>query len=212
MSSLFFIHPDICVAETLPASFYRDQDLFEQLKEKIFVKSWHWIGEDHLLPLESYAHPFILLEHYLDEPMLLVRDRDGKIHCLSNVCTHRGNLVVRNPGKMRQLLCGYHGRRFDLNGQFKMMPEFKEAHDFPRSCDHLPSFPIEKWGPFLFTSLDPGFDFSSVLSKVQERISFLPLNEFRFDPSNSKDYLVNCHWALYCDNYLEGFHIPFVHE
>jgi hypothetical protein len=24
--------------------------------------------------------------------------------------------------------------------------------------------------------------------------------------------VVNAHWALYCDNYLEGFHIPFVHE
>ena len=23
---------------------------------------------------------------------------------------------------------------------------------------------------------------------------------------------INCHWALYCDNYLEGFHIPFVHD
>jgi choline monooxygenase len=28
----------------------------------------------------------------------------------------------------------------------------------------------------------------------------------------SKDYLIQAHWALYCDNYLEGFHIPFVHE
>ena len=28
----------------------------------------------------------------------------------------------------------------------------------------------------------------------------------------SKDYLVHAHWALYCDNYLEGFHIPFVHD
>ena len=36
--------------------------------------------------------------------------------------------------------------------------------------------------------------------------------QFNFDASQSKDYLVNCHWALYCDNYLEGFHIPFVHE
>ena len=26
-----------------------------------------------------------------------------------------------------------------------------------------------------------------------------------------KDYMVNAHWALYCENYLEGFHIPFVH-
>ena len=28
----------------------------------------------------------------------------------------------------------------------------------------------------------------------------------------SRDYFVNAHWALYCENYLEGFHIPFVHQ
>ena len=28
----------------------------------------------------------------------------------------------------------------------------------------------------------------------------------------SKKYIVSANWALYCDNYLEGFHIPFVHE
>ena len=32
------------------------------------------------------------------------------------------------------------------------------------------------------------------------------------DNTISRDYLVHSHWALYCDNYLEGFHIPFVHE
>jgi choline monooxygenase len=32
------------------------------------------------------------------------------------------------------------------------------------------------------------------------------------DSSSSKDFLVHAHWALYCDNYLEGFHVPFVHE
>ena len=38
------------------------------------------------------------------------------------------------------------------------------------------------------------------------------LDEFIFDPNASRDYLVKANWALYCDNYLEGFHIPFVHK
>ena len=44
-----------------------------------------------------------------------------------------------------------------------------------------------------------------------ERLDWLPLNEFIFRPELSKDYYVKAHWALYCENYLEGFHIPFVH-
>jgi choline monooxygenase len=27
-----------------------------------------------------------------------------------------------------------------------------------------------------------------------------------------REYEVEAHWALYCENYLEGFHIPFVHK
>ncbi len=39
----------------------------------------------------------------------------------------------------------------------------------------------------------------------------MPLDEFRHRPDLSKDYYINANWALYCENYLEGFHIPFVH-
>ena len=46
---------------------------------------------------------------------------------------------------------------------------------------------------------------------MTRRIGWLPLEEFVFEPSLSRDYLVQAHWALYCENYLEGFHIPFVH-
>lgn len=210
--SKFFVHPDIREAETLPASFYRDLELFERMKDDIFLKSWHWLGDSPtLLPLDGYAHPFSLLESYLREPMLLVRDKESKIYCMSNVCTHRANLVINNPGKVTNLNCMYHGRQWDYDGTFKRMPEFQEAKNFPRPCDHLHNFKIEEWGPFLFTGLDPEVDFDVIRNFLDKWVGFLPLDEYKLDLSKSKDYLVNCHWALYCDNYLEGFHIPFVH-
>ena len=46
---------------------------------------------------------------------------------------------------------------------------------------------------------------------MDARVGWLPLHEAVFDPSRSRDYLVKANWALYCDNYLEGFHIPYVH-
>jgi choline monooxygenase len=56
-----------------------------------------------------------------------------------------------------------------------------------------------------------GYDFTDVLDAMNRKVGFMPLHEFILDDDRSKDYLVNAHWALYCDNYLEGFHIPFVH-
>jgi choline monooxygenase len=46
---------------------------------------------------------------------------------------------------------------------------------------------------------------------MQSRLSWLPIDEFVYRPDLSSEYQVKAHWALYCENYLEGFHIPFVH-
>jgi len=212
MAHKFNIHPDIAKAETLPASFYKDESIFEIVKEHVFLKSWQWIGDENLVRQSQSVHPFVLLDNYLTEPMLLTKDKEEHISCLTNVCTHRGNLVALNPGKTKKLTCLYHGRRFNLKGKFEHMPEFDEAKDFPRPCDDLHKFPLKKWGPFLFAGLNPTFDFQTVIDKMNERIGFLPLHEFFLNKSLSKDFLVHAHWALYCDNYLEGFHVPFVHE
>lgn len=212
MEKKYSVHKDIRVAETLPAEFYRSQSVFEAIRDEVFFKTWQWIGDESLVPLSYFTHPFLFMDNYITEPLVLVRDGQNKIRCFSNVCTHRGNIVVDHPGKATQLRCHYHGRRFNLDGSFKSMPEFEDAKNFPRPCDDLREFLVSTLDPFIFVSLDPVFDFDTVLQEMTKRIGFLPLHQFKLRKDLSKDYLVNCHWALYCDNYLEGFHIPFVHD
>ena len=48
MPKIFHINSDISKAETLPATFYKDKDIFENVKEKIFLKTWQWIGDENL--------------------------------------------------------------------------------------------------------------------------------------------------------------------
>ena len=207
-----YVNPDIEKAETLPAIFYRSNSYFEELKEKVFLKSWQFVGHKSILPININTYPFKFIKNYIEEPLLLVKDEDEKISCLSNVCTHRANIIINNKGNVRDLRCMYHGRKFDLDGKFKSMPEFSLAKEFPRDCDDLKEFPIANLGPFIFVGLEPSFDFESVCSKINQRISFLPMDHIEYRPDLSKDYMVDSHWALYCDNYLEGFHIPFVHN
>ncbi len=207
------VKKDIRQSATLPASFYSDLSIWEQLKEKVFAASWQMIGDRNVLfGGQETLSPVNLLEKYLDEPLLLTRDEKGGLRCLSNVCTHRGFLLAQHPAKDRKIICGYHGRRFNLAGQMEHMPEFKEAEDFPRPCDHLHQLPLHQWKQFLFTSLGPAFDFSEITEELDRRIGFLDLENFRYAPEYSAEYMVHAHWALYCDNYLEGFHIPFVHH
>ena len=58
MSKMFYINSDISKAETLPASFYRDKEVFENIKEKIFLKTWQWIGDENLVKLPQSSLSF----------------------------------------------------------------------------------------------------------------------------------------------------------
>lgn len=207
----YFVDTDISKAKTLNTDFYTSRETFEQCREKIFAASWQFIGNTDRIKENGDAYPFTLLESYLDEPLLLTKNKSGHINLLSNVCTHRGNLVVDKACKLHNLRCRYHGRMFDLDGKFVSMPEFKEVKDFPSADDNLPGLPVFKWSKWLFTALDNKYAPDLFFRDMMERVSWLPLDEFVFEPSLSKVFNVNANWALYCENYLEGFHIPFVH-
>ncbi len=207
-----FIDANIAKAKTLSTDFYTNNVLFEAAKEKIFAPSWQFIGCKELVKFSGDVQPFVLLEQYLNEPLILTKDKTGGIHCLSNVCTHRGNIIAYKPcSKANHLRCKYHGRLFDLNGKFISMPEFKEVEDFPCEDDHLKSLSLFNWGNLLFTSIGPTEDPSLYFKEMMDRLNWLPIEEFVYRPELSKSYHVEANWALYCENYLEGFHIPFVH-
>ncbi len=206
------VHPDITNAWTLPSAFYKDPGIFARCREEVFARSWQFIGDSDGVRQPGAVHPFTLLEGCLDEPMVLTRNMDDKLHLLSNVCTHRGMAVVEGCGNERYLRCRYHGRRYGLDGNFQHMPEFEGVCNFPQASDNLARPPFAQWDKLLFASVYPLAPFEEVIGPVVERLGWLPINEFLFDPDHSRDYLVRANWALYIDNYLEGFHIPFIHK
>jgi choline monooxygenase len=151
------------------------------------------------------------LDNYINEPLLLTKDKEGALHCMSNVCTHRGNLMVYEPCKLSQLRCKYHGRQFSLDGKFMTMPEFKEVENFPTEADNLHKLPVFEWGKLLFTSLHPDTPPQEFFGEMMKRMEWFPMDKLQLVPERCSDFIVKANWALYCENYLEGFHIPFVH-
>ncbi len=205
------VDPNIEIASTIPSTFYTSPQWYELAKEKIFARTWQFCLTTDELRLAGQMVPHTLLPGILDEPLLFVRDTEDKLHCLSNVCTHRGNLLVEGPCVTDKIRCRYHGRRFNLCGDFVHMPEFENAKNFPTARENLAHVPFEQLGKFLFASAAPAVGFDEVFADLKKRLAWMPFKEFRFDANRSRDYLVKAHWALYCENYLEGLHIPFVH-
>jgi len=206
------VDPDISKSSTLPSSFYVSDSFFQKVKNDIFSRSWQFVGDTDLLKGQTSTYPLNLMEGYLNEPIVLTKDKKERIVCLSNVCTHRGNLVCTHPGSATHLVCNYHGRKFNLEGKVEFMPGFDKVNGFPSAQDHLTQIQLNSWHQFLMVSLDAAFDFEEVAGVMDQRIGFMPFEKFILKAESSREYLVKAHWALYCDNYLEGFHIPFVHQ
>ncbi|MDH5404742.1 MAG: Rieske 2Fe-2S domain-containing protein, partial [Candidatus Heimdallarchaeota archaeon] len=207
----FSVDDDITNASTISAEIYKNEDLFNLAKQAIFYPSWQYVADFEDIKVPGQVYPFTLFEGYMNEPLLMSRDFNDTVHALSNVCTHRGNIVVEDAGNYKNLRCRYHGKKFGIDGCFAFMPEFDDASGFPSEFDNLPKVSFQQWKKFFFISIGNGFGFDELISEMDKRVGWLPIEEFVYDANRSRDYLVNANWALYCDNYLEGFHIPYVH-
>ena len=196
---------------TIDKSFYLKNTLYELSKESLFCKSWQYIADSELLHKSNHnIFPVRLLEHCLDESLIIVNKEDNLL-CLSNICTHRAFELIHEPSKSNKITCGYHGRRFDLNGQVEHMPMFEEVDNFPRACDHLHRLNLHQWKRFLFTSINSSIDFGVIEKQLNHRLLHMDMNQWSYASEYHNSYHIDVHWALYIENYLEGFHIPFVH-
>ena len=199
------IDSDICKAHTLPSRYYTEESLFSDILSRL-SNSFHFAA--HVSQLnENSIIPLPQLENILGEALILTKDE--QIRCLSNVCTHRGMLIATKPCDLKSLKCGYHGRTFGLDGCMRNMPEFTDVENFPTDSDNLREFNIKKWNGIIFLGGEQFFD--AVINEMQNRIGWMNIESFEYDESRHRSYDINANWALYVDNYLEGFHIPFVH-
>ena len=211
------VDPDIRRASSLPGRFYTSEAVFALTRERVLARTWHLLADEERLAGPGRVLPCTLLEGCLDEPVVLTRDAAGGMHCLSNVCTHRGTVVVHEPAEVQGLRCRYHGRRFALDGRFLSMPEFEGVEGFPRAADDLRPVASARLGRLVFAAVDPSVPFEDLVGPARASAASLGIpidaimDRMSSSPDESRDYDVGAHWALYCDNYLEGFHVPFVH-
>ena len=202
------VNKNIADSKLISPNFYNLEKYYHKSIDKIFSKSWQFVNHKNLI--KHRISPFYFMEGSIDEPYLLINDKDTKI--LSNICTHRANVLCLNPSDKKAIKCKYHGRSFDLSGRLNNAPGFENTNNFPTKNDNLIVAPIKIWNDFIFCSINSPIDINPVFEDINLRLKNYPFNNLEFDKSNSNTYTINAHWALYCENYLEGFHVPFIHK
>jgi len=179
--------------------------------ERVFARGWHYALDAQELPRPGAIVPMRFVPGSLDEPLVWTREPSGALHALSNVCTHRANLLAHVPGRAAQLRCEYHGRSFDLCGRARASPGFGPGSGFPRPEDDLRAARHALLGPLAFASLDPHAPFEQLIAELRARCALDTWGAAQGAPERARDYELDANWALYVENYLEGLHVPFVH-
>lgn len=178
-------------------------DDYARQLERVIAPAWSYLADRAELG-DATAVPAVHLPGSIDVPVAITAEP----RVLSNVCTHRGAVLLDGPCMASTIRCPYHGRRFRLDGSVSAAPGFEVLPDEP-----LPSLAHATLGPMLFASLGgkDGPSFEAMIAPARERLAFVPFDAMTPDPASAREYTIDAHFALWCDNYLEGFHIPYVH-
>jgi len=199
---------DISTAQTIPARWYTDPERLALENRRIFWRTWQPVG---------YASKVSRPGDYLacevgGEPIAVVRGNDGVLRAFSNVCRHRASLILRDAGCAKSLRCPYHGWTYALDGKLLVAPEFEGVRNWNLSEVSLPPARVQIWGPFVFVNVDgQAPPLAEVMGTIPEEVAELgcPVDQLHF--SYRRDYLIDCNWKVYIDNYLEGYHLPAAH-
>jgi choline monooxygenase len=199
---------DLSRATTLPASAYLDPAIHAEEKERIFGRTWQLAARTHDLARPGDFVPSTVL----DEPIVIVRDLDESLRAFYNVCRHRAGQVALARGNRKGLQCHYHGWTYGLDGSLRAAPEMDDAEDFDKADFGLLPVTVDTWGPFVFANLDGGGPpLSDLLGAIPEEVSAAGYDVAHMDLVERRDYVIECNWKVYVDNYLEGYHIPIAH-
>ena len=216
------VNQQIECAHTLASRFYTDPAILEIEKDKIFRRTWQLVGTlDHSCGEINGAKKTIsdqetfFTTDVAGEPLLVVRDKTGTLRAFSNVCRHRAGPIALGSGCKNVMRCQYHGWTYALDGKLIGTPDVEGVEFFDRSTMGMFPVRLETWEKFIFVSFHANADdgplesLATYLGKIPEQA-----RGFQFEGLQSaerRDYVINCNWKVYVDNYLEGYHIPIAH-
>jgi phenylpropionate dioxygenase-like ring-hydroxylating dioxygenase large terminal subunit len=193
---------------TLPATWYTDAGVFERERAHIFRRAWHCVG--HLARL---ARPGDYLTADVGGiPVVVLRDQEGTIRALVNVCRHRGHQVAQGQGNKRVLQCPYHAWTYDLDGSLRAAPRADREDEFDACAYALPPLAVGAWGPLVFVNPDPA------AAPLAEALGDLPARVASAAPDlddlllrHRQEYDLRANWKVFVENSIECYHCPVAH-
>ncbi|MDQ2933417.1 MAG: Rieske 2Fe-2S domain-containing protein [Chloroflexota bacterium] len=195
-------------ASTLLKGYYLEPGILEAEKERVFGRTWQLVARaDELQRIGDFVPATVL-----DEPVVITHGLDGQLRAFYNVCRHRAGQVALTRGNRKSLQCRYHGWTYGLDGALRACPEMEATEDFRKEDFGLMPIRVDRWGPFVFVNLDPEAPaLADVMGTIPAEVASAGYDVDRMRSVERREYLIECNWKVYVDNYLEGYHLPIAH-
>lgn len=200
---------------TLPPRAYVDPDLFAREMDEVFAKAWTLAGH-----ASELTKPGSFITSMVGrEPVMVIRGHDGELRAMSNVCRHRGSILLEGTGSVgKAIRCPYHGWTYKDDGSLGAVPQARGYSALDQSAICLPSYRVADIEGLLFVCTDPSQpaaeqQFSEVIPfwrSLGLRRRVVIRWKGTANPARYVDrYSLN--WKTLLENYQESYHVPVGH-
>jgi phenylpropionate dioxygenase-like ring-hydroxylating dioxygenase large terminal subunit len=144
------------------------------------------------------------------EPIIVLRDQDGRMRAMSNVCRHRMSTLLEGRGNTRAIVCPYHAWTYNLDGTLRGAPAMALNGGFCREHTALPQVRCETWAGWIMVTLDPDVPSPSErLAAVADLIG--PFQMENYVESFREEFRWATNWKVLAENFMESYHLPVCH-
>ena len=191
----------------LPAAAYREPEWLAAEKDRIWHRDWVFATTEDALETPGDQVPVMIG----DQPVLLLRNQARELVALSNLCAHRGTLLVEQPANAKRIQCPYHAWTYDEDGRLVGVP-FAPSGAVDRSAHRLPSYRVESWHGLVFVSLEQGVEpLARRFTLIERHVSAAGIDALQHQSDLQLSETWACNWKVAIINAMESYHLFKVH-
>jgi phenylpropionate dioxygenase-like ring-hydroxylating dioxygenase large terminal subunit len=193
-------------ARAMPKSVYVSPEFARAEARQIFAKDWLCAGRADALKAPG---DYLTME-IAGEPVIVLRDRDGALRAMSNVCRHRMSTLLEGRGAVRAIVCPYHAWTYNLDGSLRGAPAMTLNESFCKEAIGLPAVRCEEWLGWILVTLNPDAPPPAErLAEVEKLVGYLDMGSYV--ETFREEHRWNTNWKVLAENFMESYHLPVCH-
>ncbi len=211
----------VTAASTLLPQAYHDPGFHAAEQERLWARSWVGVAvRPDVRPGRA------VVRTVAGRSIVVTANEGGELRAFLNVCRHRGTQLLDADGPVRtRIRCPYHAWAYDLDGNCVGTPLFEgsdipedmqgmfdmgDVEAFDRADYGLLPVRVAAWGCVVFVCLDNAApELENWLGDVPERLGGYALDVW--ETQHAQVYEIDANWKLVAENFMEYYHLPWVH-